>query len=618
MTSPTEALLRRLRNALISTFLRLLTLFSSRIWSLLRRLRSSPGLPVPNPTESYWQTPRAPIASHGEQGELSEYADVVIIGSGITGTAVARTLLDWERDHGRSTRVLMLEAREACSGATGRNGGHITPILYAQYPSLLRSYGSALAKQIIRFRLSHLPTLLSVASAEGLLASSQARQVDAWDVFLNEQLWRDATQMLAVYEREIDQDEPWKILHGLDATTHLGLTDTTKGCLGTKAGAIHPYRFVTGILQRLLREYSSLCVSLFLPPPPTNTLLFCRFTLHTHTPCTSISTHQGLYTVSTPRGRITTRHVVHATNGWVSHLLPGMRGRIVPARGIMTAQPRPPEASADANTDGTTWNPHCAFVFFPGDTWNEDDYLTQQALPPQSSSSSPSSSYPPPQGELMLGGGFSSAHGYTNVLEEIGNANDAGWNADTGAYLSTALGRYFPGFDAQTQAETKEDTVPNEKQASASAVKSLWSGILGISVDGQPWVGRVPPQVSGRPSPPPPPILTPAPEPEPRASHLAPPGEWLSAGYSGEGMVHAWLSGKALAYMVLGLDVAALSSSSPSAGSEPAGMGVAHTDTGTDPSDPDTDLAKWFPSIYRITPSRWASTGIEDLVAAFI
>ncbi|KAG6827359.1 hypothetical protein H0H87_004920, partial [Tephrocybe sp. NHM501043] len=441
--------------------------------------------------------------------------------------------------------------------------------------------------------------------------------VDAWDVFLDDQLWRHATQMLAVYECEMEQDEPWKILHGPDATTHLGLKDATKGCLGTKAGAIHPYRFVTGILQRLLREYPSLCVSLSPPPPPTNSLLVCRFTLHTHTPCTSISAHQGLYTVFTPRGRITTRHVVHATNGWVSHLLPGMRGRIVPARGIMTAQPRPPEASAETDTDGATWDAHRAFVLFPADTWDEYDYLTQQALPPHTSSSSPTTPYPPAQGELMLGGGFSSsAHGYANVLDEIGNANDAGWNAGTAAYLSTALGRYFPGFDAQAQA--KEDTAPNEKQASASAVKSLWSGILGISVDGQPWVGRVPAQVSGRPSPLPPPISTPAPAPELRTSHLAPPGEWISAGYSGEGMVHAWLSGKALAYMVLGLDVATPSPSPPSAGSEPAGVGVTHTDMDTDPSDPDTDLAKWFPSVYRITPSRWASAGIEDLVAAFL
>ncbi|KAK0443329.1 uncharacterized protein EV420DRAFT_1278006, partial [Desarmillaria tabescens] len=31
--------------------------------------------------------------------------------------------------------------------------------------------------------------------------------------------------------------------------------------------------------------------------------------------------------------------------------------------------------------------------------------------------------------------------------------------------------------------------------------------------------------------------------------------EWIAAAYSGEGMMHACMSGKALAYMVLGKDV---------------------------------------------------------------
>lgn len=48
-------------------------------------------------------------------------AETVIIGSGITGTLIAHGLL--ERDHGSDgKRVVMLEARNFCGGATGRNG----------------------------------------------------------------------------------------------------------------------------------------------------------------------------------------------------------------------------------------------------------------------------------------------------------------------------------------------------------------------------------------------------------------------------------------------------------------------------------------------------------------
>jgi hypothetical protein len=82
---------------------------------LSKRLRASPGIPVPNPTLSFWTIPNAPIAKH--LSDLPSHADVIILGSGITGTSFARTILD----HGPNPlQVVMLDARDACSGASGR------------------------------------------------------------------------------------------------------------------------------------------------------------------------------------------------------------------------------------------------------------------------------------------------------------------------------------------------------------------------------------------------------------------------------------------------------------------------------------------------------------------
>lgn len=83
---------------------------------LLQRIRTDPGLPVPNPTRSFWHDVLSPIANHVPDA-LPAHVDVVIIGSGITGTSTARTLF---REAGDTLSVLMLEARQACSGATGR------------------------------------------------------------------------------------------------------------------------------------------------------------------------------------------------------------------------------------------------------------------------------------------------------------------------------------------------------------------------------------------------------------------------------------------------------------------------------------------------------------------
>jgi hypothetical protein len=82
-------------------------------------------LPVARPTKSYWQDPPDSIANL-RSSELPATADVVIIGSGITGAAIAWGLLGSE-NNGQNDNIVMLEARQACSGATGRNGARHTP-----------------------------------------------------------------------------------------------------------------------------------------------------------------------------------------------------------------------------------------------------------------------------------------------------------------------------------------------------------------------------------------------------------------------------------------------------------------------------------------------------------
>ncbi|KAL5872586.1 hypothetical protein ACKVWC_008209 [Pyricularia oryzae] len=79
-------------------------------------------LPVKNPTRSYWQDPPDQvIANLRSSPDLTQDADVVMIGSGITGAAIAWHLLQDDAE-GPKPKVVVLEARETCSGATGRNG----------------------------------------------------------------------------------------------------------------------------------------------------------------------------------------------------------------------------------------------------------------------------------------------------------------------------------------------------------------------------------------------------------------------------------------------------------------------------------------------------------------
>lgn len=81
--------------------------------------------PSPKSTLPFWRTEPHDLDSHRSTPELPESCDIAIIGAGYAGAATAYHLLDSSAASPPS--ILILEAREACSGATGRNGGHLHP-----------------------------------------------------------------------------------------------------------------------------------------------------------------------------------------------------------------------------------------------------------------------------------------------------------------------------------------------------------------------------------------------------------------------------------------------------------------------------------------------------------
>ena len=78
-------------------------------------------LPTPQSSASFWHSePSGFLLGHRTSKDLPKEADVVIVGSGMTGVSAARFLIEDARSKGLS--VVMLDAREACWGATGRVG----------------------------------------------------------------------------------------------------------------------------------------------------------------------------------------------------------------------------------------------------------------------------------------------------------------------------------------------------------------------------------------------------------------------------------------------------------------------------------------------------------------
>jgi glycine/D-amino acid oxidase-like deaminating enzyme len=300
-----------------------------------------------------------------------------------------------------------------------------------------------------------------------------------------------------------------------------------------------PYRLVACALDDLLRKYPS------------------DFSLETHTAVEHISTTNRPsqpFAVHTSRGDITTNHVIHATNAHAANLVPGLRGKLFPVRGIMTAQ-RP--GNAFPKLDGSrSW----CFINRKG-----FEYVTQRPGKIDTVDGL--------GGEIMIGGGMVQS-GKRGIVE-LGVASDAEINYLAGCHLGGVLPM---AFGPENWGE----------DARRGRMKKIWSGSLAFTADMMPLVGRLEPSLTGR---------TPM---EVRSSKeadqsIAPSAEWIVAGYNGEGMVNAWLCGVALGLMVLGRE---------------------EVQTEKIPGRPFGRLSDWFPKAYICSQARVTKSSIFELLAS--
>ncbi|PVH94875.1 FAD dependent oxidoreductase-like protein [Periconia macrospinosa] len=344
---------------------------------------ASSSLPTPTSTESFWHTePNEFLLGHRTTEELPEHADIVIIGSGITGANTARYLTEDGRADG--LKIVMLEAREACWGATGRNGGHCQPLLFDR------------GADVADFELKNVAAVQSYIETHSV--PCEWRSVSGCRSFWTEETMKAAEKEVARLHSvapEIgklvavikDKDELKK--HRVDPAA-LGIT------LSQNAASLWPYKLVTFILEKLVKEG--------------------KLNLQTKTPVTEITSQGEKHAVHTSRGTIVSPTVILATNGYTSALLPQFADLIVPVRGQMSALFPPERSTILPDSHGMVGAPG-----MPG--WN-DDYLIQR----------PYSGVPNPAGHLMFGGGRGDGDHPT-----VGVSDDSVLDEKIAAYLRRAL-----------------------------------------------------------------------------------------------------------------------------------------------------------------------------------
>ncbi|KAL3418561.1 FAD dependent oxidoreductase superfamily protein [Phlyctema vagabunda] len=271
----------------------------------------SKSFPVPDATLPFWRTELHELDNHRSTKELPTETDVLIIGSGYAGASTAYHLLD---NNPSPPSIVILEARQACSGATGRNGGHLKPDVYFNVLKYSHQYGAENAAEVARFEAANIPAVKDLVEKENIDCDFHLTR--AIDVCLDEE---QAKETITSYRELVKIGiAPLGDVHFIDGQNAERVTGVKGALCGWSftAGHVWPYKLVMHLLSLVVKKGAN---------------------LQTTTPVTSVSETQdldGRWTVKTTRGEIKAKKVVFASNAYTSAIASQFTDKIVPVRGI--------------------------------------------------------------------------------------------------------------------------------------------------------------------------------------------------------------------------------------------------------------------------------------------
>lgn len=296
-------------------------------------------LPASHSTTSFWRANPHKLDNHRSTPDLPSAADILIIGAGFSGVACAYYLtLD---SPSPAPSITLLEARELCSGATGRNGGHVKPDTYYNLPKYTKLFGAEAAASIASYEASQVYAVKTLVEKEGIDCDFHLTR--ATDVFLDAEAAQDAEAAFRQLQTggAVDVED----VHYIDNPALAERVSGVRGALSAftfTAGQLYPYKLVTALLELAMARGD--------------------VNLQTNTPVASISPTRdakGFYSVSTTtRGVLKARTVIVSTNAYTASVLPEFRSRIVPVRGIAChiTTPDPSKAPRLTNTYALRFN----------------------------------------------------------------------------------------------------------------------------------------------------------------------------------------------------------------------------------------------------------------------
>ncbi|CAM1503167.1 Fc.00g079430.m01.CDS01 [Cosmosporella sp. VM-42] len=417
---------------------------------------------------SYWLqgVQGDPLLNHRTTPELPSSADIVVIGSGITGTLVAKSCLDtWP-----NKSVVVLEAREFCSGATGRNAGHCKPDQWRGFSDYQEACGTQQALKILENEHQTWSDLVGYIQANKVDCDLWVG--DTFDVPVTLEVANTAKDNFERYKAAGGKVDHIKVTHNPTEAVKITHIKDAQACYAWPASTLYPWKLAAHVMRENLKKGVNLQTQ-----NRVNRVFRC-------------SDNPDKWVVNSERGDIECTQVVHATNAYSPALEPSLRGIIFPTP-HMCNQVQPPlafrEANGLKNSYGVllpnrgliTINPRCTTggpMLFGGSNPGQQDFETWLQAHPE-------------------------------------RRNDDG----------------LPGFKSvtravQTFAESQLPEWPTGSTNLSDIYSDSWSGIIGLSADGVPFVGELP----------------------------GLPGQWICAGHHGHGMARIFTAAPGLVQLMNG------------------------------------------------------------------
>lgn len=389
-----------------------------------------------------------PLLDHRTTEVLPKDADTVIIGSGISGTLVAKHHLEtWP-----SKTIVVLEAREFCSGATGRNAGHCKPDQWRHYGKFEKAYGKDQAIKIMNNEAETWKALVAYVQENGVDCDLWVG--DTYDVPLDEEVAKTAKEVFERYKKAGGKVDHINVTQDPAEAAKISRIRSAKACYAWKASTLQPWKLTAHIMRACLKAGANL---------QTDTLAET---------ITESNTDSRRWTVHTNKGDISCDTVVHATNAYSAALEPLLKGIITPKPHICNRVIPPRSLSGSKalqNSYGVLLSDGGIFSINPRCTAD---------------------------GNVMFGGSNPGQQKLDKWVDEhpSHNTDDGFANVD----IVTQEVRKF--VEKELEGWNDVELGPGE------GFQYSWSGIIGLSADGVPFVGEIPEK----------------------------PGQWICAGHHGQ------------------------------------------------------------------------------------